>query len=360
MQQPREVSRAVDGTTFRSFARACLTLLAVVGASAVHSAYGGIQVLESRKTQTPPKLDGAITDAAWSEAKPILVAVTQPMIANSPGDTIVELRAVHTDRDLYIAIRWRDTTHSIHKDRWTFDGSRWSRDREQDEDRLALIFPIDNSVPWFPQGGCVLACHSVTTGTSFETAEIKWYMATLGPTERFDAWHWKAVRTNPVGYMDDKFWNHDLPGPGRKNAGRHYDPRLPGPSPAAGNVGRGGKQPAFMQDPSRPPSLPGVLARDEIVPFDGSRFKAGDTVPGRILSRPVGSQADIRCAGVWRDGQWRLEIQRALNTGHDDDVVFKPGQRVPFALAVFNNVPEYRKQDHGKAVDLLWLWLREE
>ena len=65
-------------------------------------------------------------------------------------------------------------------------------------------------------------------------------------------------------------------------------------------------------------------------------------------------------SGVWRDGQWRLEIQRALNTGHDDDVVFKPGQRVPFALAVFNNVPEYRKQDHGKATDLLWLWLRED
>jgi len=316
--------------------------------------------IEARLTTTPPKLDGNLDDPAWAAAKPVFIPVLQVASEQRPGTTVVTLRAVRTASDIYFAARWADPTNSSKKEFWTFDGKKWSQDPNQDEDRFAMAFPINNSVPWFAQAGCTASCHSLLPPGATSEADLRYYMATKGPTERLDAWHWKSVRSNPLGYVDDKYWNDDLPAKGRKNAGRHYDARTPGPSSAGGNRAKDRKSPAFMQDPKRKPSLPGTLLRAEAVPFDPAGFKAGDTVPGRILSKPGGSQGDIACVGKWRENAWHLEIRRALNTGHDDDVVFRSGDRMPFSLAIFDNVSELRKQDHGKCVDLQWLVLPKD
>jgi hypothetical protein len=328
----------------------CGGVLVLAGAL---NARAGELTLEARPTRAAPKLDGRIDDAAWKQATPILVPVLQVPTEKRPGTTIVVLRAVRTAEHIFLAASWNDPTNSFRKEEWTFDGKNWSQDPDTDEDRLALIFPIADSVPWFATSGCTLSCHHLPSTSP--TVEPRWYMATRGPTERFDAWHWKSTRTNPLGYTDDKYWNNDLPAKDRKNAGRHYDPRLPGPGGASRNAAKDGKGPAFMQDPNKKPSYPGALMRSEAVPFDASRFKAGDTVPGRVLSKPAGNLADIDAAGVWHDNTWHVEMRRALNTGHDEDVVFKPGDRIPFSVAVFDNISERRKQDHGKCIDLLWL-----
>ena len=314
------------------------------------------RVLEARLVAEAPKVDGVLDDRAWTDAEPMIVAVYQPPFGERPGDTQVELRAVRTRDDVYLGIYWKDPTQSIYKEQWTYDGTGWSQDPDTDEDRLALIFPINDSVPWFSQAGCVLACHARVGAGS---APTRWYKATLDPAERLDVWHWKAARTNPLGYADDKYWNSDLPAPGRKNAGRHYDWRTPGPDPSSRNRTDDGRAPRLMQSPQVAPAIPGFLLVEHAVALDMSKLKPGDIVPGRVLAMPGGSRADVQARALYGDGAWHLEMRRALNTGQDDDAVFQPGQTIPFALAIFDNVSERRKQDHGRAMDRLRLRLAE-
>lgn len=309
--------------------------------------------LNARPVSKAPVLDGRLDDNAWKQAEPLSVIVYHPPRPQRALNTTVELRAVWSGRDFFLSARWADATEDTHKEQWTFDGKRWIQDPDQDEDRFALIYPINQSVPWFRDASCFSACHA-QTGPG---GKIKWYKATLGPSERLDVWHWKATRSNPLGYVDDKFWNHLLPSPDHRHAGRHPDDGAGGPNPAKRNANADRTRPLFMPTPGKPPQIAGVLMRDEAVPFVETGHKPGSIIPGRVLTPPRSSRADVRSAGVHREGHWHLEIRRAMDTGNEDDIVFELGTEIPFALAVFENVSERRKQDHGRAMDRLRLRL---
>ncbi len=317
-------------------------------------------VLEARFADTAPIVDGTLDDAAWRAAKPIHVAVHQPPTRNRTTDTIVQLRAVRTDRDIYFAAQWRDPTDSDRKELWTYDGRHWRRDPHDDEDRLALLFPIGDSLSWFDSGGCGRTCHVRRRDRLSLDDAPRWYKSTLAESQRLDVWHWKSVRSNALGHADDKFWAFHPPMDPRKNGGRYADARDGEIKPAVKNVSADKSGPAFMQNPNRVPGIAGVLLASDAVPLDLGSFEAGDTVPGRVLSVPTGSQSDVRARGLHRDGAWHLELSRALDTTHADDAIFRPGARIAFSLAVFDNVPESRKQDHGKATGRLVLWLRKD
>lgn len=351
------VRDTIDGLAGRCGVVVIFLVMAVAAHATAASGEVDAFVLEARMTKVAPKLDGMLDDSAWRRAVPIHVAIHQPATMQRTGDTVVQLRAVRTSDDIYIAARWSDPTQSIQKEQWTYDGLQWRRGRDVDEDRLALIFPIGNSAPWFAESGCALTCHVRRRNPLTLDTEPKWYKGTLAQSQRLDVWHWKSVRSNPMGYADDKYWVFASPTGQRKNGGRYADGNEGGPNPASKNVAADGKRPAYMQDPRKRPSMPGVLLNDEKVAFDESRFKPGDTIPGRVLTAPTGSRADVQCVGEYRGTSWHLEMRRSLNTGHNDDVVFRPGERVPFALAIFENVSERRKQDHGKAQDRLVLSL---
>lgn len=67
--------------------------------------------------------------------------------------------------------------------------------------------------------------------------------------------------------------------------------------------------------------------------------KKRDDVMSRyeINSNATGSITDVSAHGAWSDGVWRLEMSRALDTGHADDAAI-PGQGViQFAIAAFDN-----------------------
>ncbi len=61
---------------------------------------------------------------------------------------------------------------------------------------------------------------------------------------------------------------------------------------------------------------------DEINEYWGNYQKLSAVVPERILSESTESRADIKQAGTWSDGEWTVEIKRALVTGNDDDIQF--------------------------------------
>ena len=308
---------------------------------------------------SPPRLDGDLSDGAWQVARPLRVFVHQPCTSSGIGSIVAELRACWSGENIYMAVRWPDPSASLKKDLWTFDGSKWTKDPNEDEDRLALTFPIGQTVPGFRQGGCASTCHGSTISPSGVRGKPRWYHRTNGPQERMDSWHWKSVRSNPLDFVDDKYWDNQTLLADVHHGGRHFDAEPPGQPAEQRNSNKEGTAPSYMQDPGKPPSVPGFLLRDEVVPIDLSRFKKGDVVPGRITARAGGSRGDISCKGVHRDGHWNLELCRKLCTGHDDDVVFEPGQSVPFVMAVFENLPEFRKEDHGKVSEVLTLEILE-
>lgn len=51
------------------------------------------------------------------------------------------------------------------------------------------------------------------------------------------------------------------------------------------------------------------------VPFVDT-FKAGDRIPGSIVTKHVGSSGDIETKAVWKDGKWTMVFKRALVTTH--------------------------------------------
>ena len=77
---------------------------------------------------------------------------------------------------------------------------------------------------------------------------------------------------------------------------------------------------------------------------DTSSLPASSTYTSTCVSRvasigstaATGSAADVAAAGRWQEGRWTLELRRALDTGHGDDVRFYSGQEIQGQIAVFN------------------------
>jgi hypothetical protein len=108
----------------------------------------------------------------------------------------VALQAAYDTKNVYILAVWTDLTgdESLAKDQWEFDGTSWSQ--SGNEDRIALMFNITAS-DW-GAAGCSAYCHLG------ETPGHDGRMRTNTAGETLDMWHWKAARSNPLGFADDK------------------------------------------------------------------------------------------------------------------------------------------------------------
>jgi hypothetical protein len=305
-------------------------------------AAGGEGNLISVKVTFSPKLDGSGDDAAWRNA-PELKAQAK----NGPE---ISLRSIYTSDSLYMLISWEDETKSVNKNMWIYEGKKWDHLKEQriyeakptnsGEDRLALNWPINDSIKGFAEKGCLLICHD-----SGRFAKRESRMATNGPAEFADQWHWKAARTNPIRYTDDKWMDHKVLSNAhepnlkkRREAAQHGDAKGEGNLNYSDNKTKDGK-PKFVHNVETTDSY--FLKKDDANPIDYSNatFKKGDTIPGYILARPRGSRGDIDTVGVWKDGRWTLEIGRKLVTGDKaHDVQFDDLKNTYyFGIAVFGN-----------------------
>ena len=298
--------------------------------------------LISVKVTLPPKLDGSGGDAAWRNVPEVKV-----LTKNGPE---ISLRSIHTSDRLYMLVSWEDATESIKKNMWVHDGTKWDHMKELrvyevkptkvGEDRLAFNWPINNSVIAFSEKGCLLICHD---SGRFSKRESR--MATNSPTEFVDQWHWKAARTNPIGYADDKWMDNKIlteaQAPNlkkRREAAQHGDTKGDGNLNYSDNKTKDGK-PKFVHNGGV--TGDDFLKKDDATPIDYSKttFKKGDTIPGYILARPNGSRGEIDAKGVWKDGRWALEIGRKLITEDNvHDVQFDDLKKTYyFGIAVFDN-----------------------
>ncbi len=283
----------------------------------------GDLVLVAKKVKSAPADAGS---SQWDKAKESKIVLTGA--GKFEGKNLeLKSKSVYTKDEIFFRFEWPDKDKSMNKNRWKFTGGKWNKIKAN-EDRMGVLFEI-NRVNKFATKGCAVLCHNESKN------EKEWYYAVNSSKEMADLWHWKAVRSNPVGYTEDGYVKDNPskePEKGRKrDAGSG--------TKAKSNRTKDKSKPAYMQDPSKPASIKGSLLVNEAVKItDAVAFNEGDEIPGYMLNAAwKDSFADVKTKGVWKDGEWTVMMSRKLKTGNDDDVQFNTRKKYPFATAVFDN-----------------------
>ena len=294
-------------------------------------------ILVSKKVAAGPTLDGTMKDI-WNQAPPLTFKVLGGK--NLPGgSTEVTMRSVYTDAMVYFLVQYKDPTLSARREPWQkqADGS-WKQLKDPNdkggdnnlyyEDKVSIFWNI--SSPTFEQIGCLSACHT-GEGKPFGN------MYTPSAGERLDNWHWKSIRTGSIGQVDDQYVDGTRYDKEKApEAGRRSDPKTGGGY--TDNVSDDKKGPKFAL-PGNKPAPPYWIVDAEKEPFDDSKYKAGDEVPGIIVAPFTGDRGDISAKAVWKDGMWTLEIARKRVTTSEFDVQFSdPKKQYAFGVAIFDNV----------------------
>jgi hypothetical protein len=160
-----------------------------------------------------------------------------------------------------------------------------------------------------------------------------------------DLWHWRAHRSNPVGYSDNEYvFDYRRSSPGDGPFGTNWDddigqPKLMFDRDVAGFAALDWE--AVQQHEYEPDDHYFLAEGVNAVAFDPDReWRNGDTIPRRSLNvEPTESRGAIRADGqlvpdgdAWR---WQVELWRAMDTGYPlADKVFTPGRTYDAAVAV--------------------------
>ena len=223
-------------------------------------------------------IDGQAGDPCWSKAKPVVVR-------DSVAQIDITLKAVHDGQSIFLLATFPDKDESRqHRELVWNEAKKVYLDGPTREDLLEVHF---NMSP-YPSG--------------LSLKEEKPYRA--------DVWFWKACRTDPAGYADDKY--HD-----------YSDKPIADATPIVTPSGRIFYL-ARMADEGKPAY--------EAALYPG---KQQERMPRFISRKPEGSRADVRAKGIWSKGEWTVEFGRLLNTGHADDIAMSPGGKYCMAVSRF-------------------------
>ncbi len=262
---------------------------------------------------TRAEWDGLWLDAGLSRAKTGKdLAVFDYGIANA------EVKAAFDDTFIYFLVSWADPTEDRLREEWSFDGGSWARS-SANEDRLVMSFDIGTPFVPFRTAGCSAACHVKERlgDTSPAGLAYRFEMHTSDAGEKLEVWHWKATRSNPMGFADDQYID---------SVRRRSDDATDFVSTNQRSVPDAGAQPAFMAPGGVNVAVDYLFVADAgepvAVPFDGALAQAGARVPGYVHQFAGRPRADVSARGAWRSGRWTVELRRALTTTDSNDVQF--------------------------------------
>lgn len=234
------------------------------------------QNITSFYTIDTPTIDGDASDGAWDQATPIVTK-------DGATDDAISIRSLYTENEIFILVKFQDSSESRLHRPWIWnDQTRIYEVGSQRED--CFIFK------WF----------------------MKPYPDSLyidsGETHTADTWFWKANRTDPAGFADDKI--QQLTDRKTKKATTIIAPT--GTITYLLRSGDRGK-PAYQ---------------DKIfVDFQGPQLE-------RFRSQqPTGSRADVKARGKWYEGNWTIEFSRQIKTGNSDDIQFSASNSYVFGLS---------------------------
>lgn len=239
------------------------------------------QTIPAIKVSTPPVIDGLVHDDAWQKIKPIAIRDT---VANVD----ILLRAVYSGDTVYFAVVFPDQAQNPFHKPWIWDDKlKAYAEGPHREDTFVFKWNLENK--------------EVDLSTFADNSY------------RSDVWYWKANRSNPAGYADDKI-----------------DTLSDNPAAKATEViSRTGKKRYLLRLGDQ-----GSEAMNEL-PRPGTLTNSLiDRYPAQ---KPSGSRADIRAKGVWNGGFWIIEFARKLQTGQNDDIQFSSkGGPYLFGVSIFS------------------------
>lgn len=289
------------------------------------TACGGGAIEGKEGTLIAARISTGSMDAAadfWARSPVLEVPTVDAEVPDSEAGPTIKLQAAYDDNYLYVRAEWHDATESVLKKGWTWDGEGF--EQSGNEDRIMFLFPITNNAE-FSSKGCAVACHNSAD------EQDTWWMGSDSDDVSYDLWHWKAARSNPVGYSDDQWLGPQIDTEDVESA-HHGDER--GGSQYADNRNEDKTAPIYMHGSDL--SAVFIFLGDE-VDLDTSLLSAGDVVPGYVINRPDGSRGDIDAVGYWENGTWVVVLRRLLDTGNVDDVVFIPPKAVPFGVSIVDD-----------------------
>ena len=287
------------------------------------------QTLTAVKTKSAP---AGLDDAIWKDAKELIVPF-EGKERFAEQKTSVTSKAVYTDDGIYFLFNWKDSTLSVTKGAWKYDGTKWSH-QKGNEDRIALLFEI-NRIKNYATKGCAIVCHVPQGASNAKDGKF----GTSTAAEMGDLWHWKAARSDPAGFADDT-WLTKI---SDKKGGRKSD------------KGKGGDQKNMTEDKSKPKFMLAsgkklaqhdiLLASDAVEIANYSDFKADDVLTYRMPKTPEGSRGDIKAVSQYANGAWAVMLYRKLDTGNEDDTAFNPRKKYNFTMALFDNSGDENSYD---------------
>lgn len=269
-------------------------------------------------------LDGKTDEIQWRSAS----EVTVPLSFGSISE--VSLKALYTDKEIFLAVRWPDSTKDSEHHPWAWDADLQSyKEGSQVEDSVMLSF--EAGCEWTP---------SLLSGYVYD----------------FDGWHWLAARSDPLGQALDLYGNTRNREIHNTNFGGHQ-PRYQEDQWALKFtenrlVDMGAdwheldrmylKQPAYEQiyvkavpDGRHTPPYFELLPPPSTEPVND-----GETYTQYKPLRLYGDAGEVSAKGYWEDGYWTVEFRRDLETpvGTIHDTVFN--RLVQFSVHVFDHTDQ--------------------
>jgi Ethylbenzene dehydrogenase len=229
--------------------------------------------LLSLKTTAGPTIDGVIDDS-WAKATKLEITPTVPdpgngLFAGYIGDKyLATLRSMYDDQYIYFLAEYADKDQNQKVAPWYFNPTTklWAKEGSGNvydangvltrqgfgEDKMAMLWNIDNSTPKFITQTCYASCHvftpyydyttvgtmvakvgktaldSLVTMPTFKSNSGSGNHYTNGPNEKIDMWWMQPSKGLSYGKMDDNYQDYaggqaitNLTG-GNAN-GRHVD-----------------------------------------------------------------------------------------------------------------------------------------
>ncbi len=228
------------------------------------------------RVDTLPAIDGVVEYEIWSQAQTVTV---YDSVAKIP----LMIKSIYNKERLAFLVEFSDKTENrVHRQLQWSDKNRGYIDSDKRED--IFIFKWN------------MSSHKSTLTLNEDI-----------PYEA-DIWFWKANRTDPLGYADDKFQTY--------SPIKRVKSRL--------TISEGGEIFYLTREGDAGKSA------YEISIYTEKR----DSVMAKYKNvTPQGSRADVRAKGVWENGIWTLEFSRKLQTYNSDDIQFNLDKKYPFALS---------------------------
>lgn len=240
-----------------------LTIVAILANSHIASSE---QVVVSHKVTQPPLIDGLETEEVWRGAEEVKTTDNTAKIE-------VTIKSAYDGAAIYFLVSFPDQDESRTHRSWIWNKGKGMYEEGPDrEDVFVFKWKLDEKTKDI----------SIYSDEPYET----------------DIWYWKACRTDPVGYADDKI-----------NRLTQY-----GTKDSLEIISKSKRKMHIKRDGDS-----GVSAYKAEIYVDYE----GDVLPRYITRQPESSRADVKAKGVWKDGRWTIEFARALVTGNADDVNFK-------------------------------------